>query len=77
METIDLMEGLAPAYHDWQYRPVGLVDTKSMDEAFKWCEAYTQADPQMMIAVYVMFNAVVEHYNRKIAEQVEAEDETK
>ena len=59
-------------HHDWQIKPIGMVDIKELNAAHEYCLSMSEGSESpahFMTAVYVMYNAVAEHYNKKIDEE--------
>ena len=77
METIEL--GSATELHyDWQIMPIGIVDIKSLEDAQEYCQGMaecSESPAHFITAVYVMFNAMAEYYNKKIDKEQKNENE--
>ena len=77
METIEL--GSATELHyDWQIMPIGIVDIKSLEDAQEYCQGMAECSDSpahFMTAVYVMYNAIAEYYNKKIDKEQKNENE--
>ena len=68
METIEL-GSKTELHHDWQIKPIGMVDIKELNDAHEYCIAMSkgsESPAHFMTAVYVMYNAVAEYYNKQI-----------
>jgi len=71
METIEL-GSKTELHYDWQICPVGIVDIKSVEDAQEYCQEMAKSSDSpahFITAVYVMFNAMAEYYNKKIDEE--------
>ena len=71
METIEL-GSKTELHYDWQLCPVGIVDIKSVEDAQEYCQEMAKGSDSpahFITAVYVMFNAMAEYYNKKIHEE--------
>ena len=68
METIEL-GSKTELHYDWQLLPIGMVDIKSVEDAQEYCQEMAKCSDSpahFITAVYVMFNAMAEYYNKKI-----------
>ena len=71
METIEL-GSKTELHYDWQLCPIGIVDIKSVEDAQEYCQEMAKCSDSpahFITAVYVMFNAMAEYYNKKIDEE--------
>jgi len=74
METIEL-GSKTKLHYIWQIQPVGLVDIKTVKDAYDYCESMSkgsESPAHFMTAVLVMYNAMAEHYNSRIDESIES-----
>jgi len=77
METIEL-GSKTELHHDWQIKPIGMVDIKELNDAHEYCIAMSkgsESPAHFMTAVYVMYNAIAEYYNKQIDKEQKNEDE--
>ena len=72
METVIPLGSSTELHHDWQINPIGIVDIKSVEDAQEYCQEMAKGSDSpahFITAVYVMYNAMAEYYNKKIDEE--------
>ena len=77
METIEL-GSKTELHYDWQLCPIGIVDIKSVEDAQEYCQEMAKGSDSpahFITAVYVMYNAIAEHYNKQIDKEKKHEDD--
>ena len=77
-ETIIPLGSNTELHYDWQINPIGIVDIKSLADAQEYCQGMaecSESPAHFMTAVYVMYNAIAEYYNKQIDKEQKNEAE--